>query len=49
MQTAPSDSDEILMSRVGKLLYGGCSGLAELDGYQTEYLVVDQKTGIRCV
>lgn len=48
MQTAPSDSDEILMSRVGKLLYGGCSGLAELDGYQTEYLVVDQKTGIPC-
>ena len=26
MQTAPDDGDEILESRVGKLLPGGCSG-----------------------
>lgn len=48
MQTAPDDSDEILMSRVGKLLFGGCSGLPELGGYQVEYRVADQRTGAPC-
>lgn len=48
MQTSPSDSDEILCSRVGKLLPGGCAGDAHLNGHEIEYLVVDQKTGIPC-
>lgn len=48
MQTAPEDGDEILQSRAGKRLWGGCAGLEELDGYEIEYLVVDQRTGAPC-
>lgn len=48
MQTAPEDSEEILMTRVGKLLPAGCSGLSELGGRQIAYRVVDQKTGETC-
>ena len=44
MQTAPDDSDEILQTRVGKLLPAGCSGLARFGGYQLAYRVVDRKT-----
>lgn len=48
MQTAPDDSDEILKTRVGKLLPGGCSGLPEFGGCQLEYRVVDTRTGAVC-
>lgn len=48
MQTRPGDSDEILRTRVGHLLPGGCAGFAEYGGCQLEYQVVDQKTGFRC-
>ena len=48
MQTDPEDSDEILKTRVGKLLPGGCSGFPELGGHQVAYRVVDQKTGKDC-
>lgn len=48
MQTAPGDGDEILRTRVGKLLFGGCAGDARLGGYELEYLIVDQKTGKPC-
>lgn len=48
MQTAPGDSDEILCTRVGKLLPGGVSGYPELGGRQIEYRVVDQTTGEDC-
>ncbi len=48
MQTAPDDSDEILKTRVGKLLPGGCSGVPELGGRQMEYRVVDTRTGTVC-
>ena len=48
MQTAPDDSDEILQTRVGKLLPAGCSGLARFGGYQLAYRVVDRKTQQDC-
>ena len=48
LQTSPSDGDEILCSRVGKLLPGGCAGETALGGHEIEYLVVDQKTGKPC-
>lgn len=48
MQTAPDDSDEILQTRVGKLLPAGCSGLARFGGYQLAYRVVDRKTHQDC-
>ena len=48
MQTAPDDSDEILQTRVGKLLPAGCSGLAWFGGYQLAYRVVDRKTQQDC-
>lgn len=48
MQTVPGDSDEILRTRVGKLLPGGCSGLPEFTGHQLEYRVADKKTGEPC-
>ena len=48
MQTAPTDGDDILETRVGRLLPGGRSGLKEWDGHQISYRVVDQKTGEDC-
>lgn len=48
MQTAPEDPDEILMSRVGKLLPGGCAGFEALGGHQLEYRVVDAASGRDC-
>ncbi len=45
MQTAPDDGDDILGTRVGRLLPGGCSGLDEWNGHQIIYRAVDQKTG----
>ncbi len=48
MQTAPDDSDEILQTRVGKLLPAGSSGLARFGGYQLAYRVVDRKTQQDC-
>ena len=48
MQTAPDDGDEILESRVGKLLPGGCSGEKAYGGHQIAYRVADQKTGEDC-
>lgn len=48
MQTDPSDQNEILMTRVGKLLPGGAAGLPELGGHQTEYRVVDRETSNDC-
>lgn len=48
MQTAPGDGDEVLETRVGRLLPGGCSGLDEWGGHQIVYRVVDQKTGEDC-
>ena len=48
MQTAPDDTDEILQTRVGRILPGGCSGLEELGGRQIAYRVVDRKTGLDC-
>lgn len=48
MQTAPTDSDEILTTRVGKLLDGGSSGSPEFGGHQLAYRVVDRKTGTDC-
>lgn len=48
MQTAPDDPDEILQTRVGKLLPGGCSGFPQFDGHQLAYRVVDRKTQQDC-
>ena len=48
MQTQPSDGDDILCSRVGRLLQGGCAGAAEYGGCQLEYQVTDQQTGEPC-
>lgn len=48
MQTLPTDSDEILRSRVGKMLQGGCAGVAEYGGCQLEYQVTDRQTGLPC-
>lgn len=48
MQTEPSDSDEILRTRVGKLLPGGSAGAAAYGGHQIEYKVVDQNTLETC-
>lgn len=48
MQTDPADGNEILETRVGRRLPGGCSGLKEWDGHQIIYRVVDQKTGKDC-
>lgn len=48
MQTAPDDGDDILETRVGKILPGGCSGFPEFGGHQIAYRVVDQKTGEDC-
>jgi len=48
MQTDPSDGDEILRTRVGKILKGGCAGLEEYDGCQIQYRVSDKKTGRVC-
>lgn len=48
MQTQPTDSDDILRSRVGRMLQGGCAGVAEYGGCQLEYQVTDQQTGKPC-
>lgn len=48
MQTRPTDSDDILRSRVGRLLQGGCAGAPEYGGCQLEYQVTDQQTGLPC-
>ncbi len=48
MQTQPSDGDDILCSRVGRLLQGGCAGAAEYGGCQLEYQITDQQTGEPC-
>lgn len=48
MQTEPSDSDEILRTRVGKLLPGGSAGTAAYGGHQVEYKVIDQNTLETC-
>lgn len=45
LQTDPMDADDILLSRTGKILYGGCAGLKELDGKIIEYRVIDGETG----
>jgi len=48
MQTDPSDTDEILMTRVGRILPGGAAGNPAMGGHQIEYRVVDQTTGEDC-
>lgn len=48
MQTLPSDGDERLLTCVGRLLPGGCSGAEEYGGYQLAYRVVDPDTGEDC-
>ena len=48
MQTAPTDSDRILETRVGRLLPGGCAGVPEYGGHQLEYRAVDPDTGEDC-
>lgn len=48
MQTDPFDNDEILRTRVGKLLPGGSAGSPEYDGHQLEYKVMDQNTLEEC-
>jgi fatty-acyl-CoA synthase len=48
MQTAPDDTDDILRTRVGKLLPGGCASTSEFPGHQIAYRVVDPKTGLNC-
>ena len=45
LQTLPSDGDEVLLSRVGRLLPGGCAGVAAWGGAQTQYRVAHQETG----
>lgn len=48
MQTAPTDSNHILETRVGRLLPGGCAGMPEYGGHQIQYRVVDSTTGTDC-
>lgn len=48
MQTEPFDGDEILRTRVGKLLPGGSAGSPAYSGHQLEYKVVDQNTLETC-
>lgn len=48
MQTQPYDSLEIISTRVGKILPGGCSGLEEFDDCQIQYKVIDSLTGKNC-
>ena len=48
MQTAPTDTDHILETRVGRLLPGGCAGVPEYGGHQIQYRVVDPATGADC-
>lgn len=48
MQTRPTDSDEILRSRVGRILNGGVAGLPEYNGCQIQYRVQDPQTSEAC-
>ena len=45
MQTAPGDPVEIISTRVGRQMPGGCSGLPEFGYKHTEYKVVDPLSG----
>lgn len=45
MQTSPCDGDQILIHRVGKVLYGGAAGVPEWKGNIIDYRVVDSETG----
>ena len=44
-QTAPTDTDEVLETRVGRLLPAGCAGSPEYHGQMIEYRVVSGETG----
>lgn len=44
-QTDPGDPLEVVASRVGRVLPGGCSGLPEFGFKHTQYKVVDPLTG----
>lgn len=46
MQTDPADSDEILCTKVGRLLPGGSAGSEEYGGYLIEYKIVSCETGL---
>ncbi len=48
MQTVPLDSDEILMSKVGRILPAGCAGDARYNGNLIEYEVRDRTSGKHC-
>lgn len=48
MQTCPDDSDQILNSRVGKILMGGVSGIPSYGGQQLQYRVISQETQEDC-
>lgn len=48
VQTRPTDPDEILNTRVGRLLPGGSAGFPEFGGHLLEYRAVDQETGCPC-
>lgn len=44
VQTAPEDPDERIITRVGRLLPGGCAGVPAFGGRQVEYRVTDPAT-----
>jgi len=46
LQTAPGDPVEVIASRVGRQMPGGCSGLPEFGFRHIEFKVVDPVTGV---